>query len=329
MGTMLLSSLKGLLSNIHRQGPKANIFLFSTPRSGSTFLMELLHAQPGMKIYDEPLWITNHAVASALDVHDWRTSTVMPNRKEVYRRYFQRLIDNRVPALNPRLHWRTGRLMTDRITFKILHGGEDMIGWFEASFKARILLLIRHPIPNALSHKQLPRLPHLLDQPALADLFTAEQIDLARTLIADGSVLEKGVLNWCLQNAPALARPLPPSWTVISYEDLTVFPEASFAYLRQRLDLSPIDNVAELAQRPSHSTQESDAATKRYFADHDGHQDRTFLISKWRDRVSTEEQARAFDILARFGIDAYRPDDLFVHPRLRVQGIDVDTTDAD
>ena len=43
------------LANVHRQGEKPNIFLFSTARSGSTWVVEMLATQPGMKLIDEPL----------------------------------------------------------------------------------------------------------------------------------------------------------------------------------------------------------------------------------------------------------------------------------
>jgi hypothetical protein len=53
--TRRLQLLVKALTNVHRQGPLPNVFLFATPRSGSTWLMEIIASQPGFKYYDEPL----------------------------------------------------------------------------------------------------------------------------------------------------------------------------------------------------------------------------------------------------------------------------------
>ena len=55
-----LAYIKGCLSNIHIAGLKPDIFIFSTPRSGSTFLMELLYAQKGVKIFEPDLFLKSY-----------------------------------------------------------------------------------------------------------------------------------------------------------------------------------------------------------------------------------------------------------------------------
>ena len=62
-----LNVIKGRLSNIHVQGDLPNIFVFATPRSGSTFLLEFLHAQPEMKTYNEPLSVRKAAMRRVLE----------------------------------------------------------------------------------------------------------------------------------------------------------------------------------------------------------------------------------------------------------------------
>ena len=41
-------------NNIHKPDGRPNVLLFSTPRSGSTWLMELILTQSGFKPCDEP-----------------------------------------------------------------------------------------------------------------------------------------------------------------------------------------------------------------------------------------------------------------------------------
>src|SRR5436190_11845966 len=51
------------VSNLHKQGDRPNVFLFATARGGSTWVMEILASQPGMKYYDEPFNIRRDNVA--------------------------------------------------------------------------------------------------------------------------------------------------------------------------------------------------------------------------------------------------------------------------
>lgn len=304
-----LGYLKGALSNIHHPGSKPDIIIFATPRSGSTFLMELLAAQPGMKIFDEPLNANYPQCRRELGVETWEELTIMPDRERKYRHFFGGLINNRIKDLNRPLWAKYGRLFTNRVTIKNIHGGKDMLPWFAETLRVQILILLRHPIPTVLSHRKFPRLPYLLRQPGHRKLFTEREIAYAEDIIASGTKIEQGTLDWCLEVGAMFRNPCPEA-TIITYEDLTVFPEESFAYLRERLDLLLLGNVRALAARASVSTEQSDDETRRFFAD-GGTGDRTFLISRWTKRIGSDEIKRAFEILDFFKLDQYRPDDLF------------------
>ena len=59
------------MSNVHRPDGRPNVFLFSTPRSGSTWLMELIWTQPGFKYVNQPLSLLNPRVRRHLGISDW------------------------------------------------------------------------------------------------------------------------------------------------------------------------------------------------------------------------------------------------------------------
>lgn len=325
---LILNTIKGLLSNIHRPGRKPDIFLFSTPRSGSTFLMELLSAQPGMKMYDEPLNMRYPAVTRALGVSTWQASTTLDHRERIYAKYFGDLLNNRIPAMNRPFYRRNAPFFTNRVVMKIIHGGEDMLAWFQETFGVQILILIRHPIPTILSHAHFPRLPYFLRQPGMRRCFTDDQIAFAEQAIDGDDEFAKGIVNWCLQNRPMLPPDRDPAWTVISYEDLTMHPEASVAYLTKRLDLDPVDDLDRLINRPSVSTVQSDKETKAFFEKIADAEDRSFLITKWRDRIKPGQEAQAFDILARFDLDCYAPGAPYPTAPYRVPGLAEETAKA-
>ncbi|HSU03977.1 MAG TPA: hypothetical protein VLI93_00230, partial [Acetobacteraceae bacterium] len=129
--------------------------------------------------------------------------------------------------------------------------------------------------------------------------------------------LEQGMVDWTLEMCAMFRNP-PPNITVISYEDLTVHPEASFAWLRERLLLDPIDNIASLTAQPSVSTGQSDDETRNFFAKAGPDADRTYLISRWTQRVVPEDIRRAFEICGFFGLHLYEDGNLFPTDAYRI-----------
>jgi len=311
-----LNALKGRLSNIHTPGGLPDIFVFATPRSGSTFLLELLHAQPGMKTYNEPLSVRKAAMRRALGVENWREATILPNREEKYLSYFNALKTNKIPELNAPLYRRRGRFLTSRLVYKIIHGGEDLVPWFEESLGALSIILIRHPIPTVLSHTHFPRLPYYLDQPGLQNLLSADQIRFTQHIIIYGSPFEQGIVDWCLQNVAPLVCHYDPGRIVLSYEELTLFPREIVSFLTPKLQLTPIKNLDRLITRPSGSTTDSAQETREFF---DGMaSDRYFLVEKWKRKVTGREERRAFEILNVYGIDCYEMDNFLPAQKFRL-----------
>ena len=58
-------------TNLHIKGSSENVFIFSTPRSGSTWLMELIWTQKGFKYCNEPLDLRNKLLRSKLGFDSW------------------------------------------------------------------------------------------------------------------------------------------------------------------------------------------------------------------------------------------------------------------
>jgi len=96
---MLVQRLKSdikKLCNIHIQGDLPNIFIFSTARSGSTWVMEMLATQRGMKFIDEPPLMTKHMEGVGALPPSWDFLLPNSDRKALLYAYFQDLIENKV-----------------------------------------------------------------------------------------------------------------------------------------------------------------------------------------------------------------------------------------
>lgn len=293
------------MSNIHRADGRPNVFLFSTPRSGSTWLMELIWTQPAFKYCNQPLSLFNPLVREHLGTDRWkalyeRGSTAMLER------YFREICEGRLRFANPnplRGHY---RLVTHRIVFKEIHGCADRINWFRDTFNARIAYLIRHPIAVAISSEQFPMLDAFLET-AYRDHFSHEQLAFADRIATSGTPLELGVLSWCLQNSVPL-RDASDDWAIVTYEQLVVDPAPVIDELAVKLELPAPDRIRDALTVPSVNVKiKSSEETRRllYEATADRRPD---LVDKWRRKVDANQEARAMEIVSRFELDVYTRD---------------------
>jgi hypothetical protein len=294
------------LANIHRPDGRPNVFIFSTPRSGSTWLMELILTQPGFKPCSEPFNLAVPAVRENLarfGIVDW-ADFHGPRASVALKAYMGGFFNGRLTFKNPFPHRNYFRFVTRRIIFKILHAGEDRISWFRDTFNGRIVLLLRHPIAVSLSREVCPRLEARLNSD-YSRHFTAAQLKAAKTILASGTKLERGVLDWSLQNAVAL-RSATADWTVISYEQLVLEPEPVIQLLARRLDLPNPERFLRRLGVPSASTYKSDERTRTVLAHSATERANQWLVNKWREKVGEDEERRAMNIVEQFDISVYK-----------------------
>jgi len=299
------SELVKAFSNHHRPGSRPNVFLVTTPRSGSTWLMELIWSQPGFKCCDEPLNLRRPAVRRATGIASWHEMDSEIGAAKV-ERYFRAICSGRLHSADA-LPFRSKyyRFRTDRIVFKLLHGAEGKLPELASDCNARVVVLLRHPIAVSLSREVFPRL-EAFRTGASAARFSPGQLALADQVMASGSTLEKGVLAWCFQNALTL-QGQEPDWTVISYEQLVLDPEPVVAWLSERLELTDQALILARLREAAGNKGKSDEKTRQLLAEQASGRlaHRQALVEKWRARVTPEQERAAMSLLPAFGLDAY------------------------
>jgi hypothetical protein len=300
-------------SSVHRPNGRPNVFVFTTPRSGSTWLMELLADQPGFKSCSEPDDLRNPSVRRHLGISDWTTLYNLDSER-LLRRYFEGFCSGRLRFMNPRPSLRRFRPVTRRIVFKLLHSGEDRIAWFRDTFNGRVVLMLRHPIPVSLSREVHPRLRAFLESDYRRH-FDAPQLAFAERTAERGSKLERGMLDWCLQNAVPL-RDAQPDWVVLSYEQLLLDPRPLIERMVAALELPDAGAMLARIDVPSRTVNKSDRRTARALDEPRSASRNRFLLEKWREKVDAREERRLMEILERFGIDVYTPGDVLPSERL-------------
>jgi hypothetical protein len=290
-------------SNMHRQGKAPNVFLFSTPRSGSTWLLELIWTQPGFKHCDEPLNLRDPQVRKNLGINQWKDLYTDACALPALERYFRGFQEGKIGFKNPKPFAGNYRPLSSRIVYKIIHGGEGYINWFRDTFQGKIVVLLRHPVPVTLSREVLPRL-HAYLPSDYGRHFSMEQTEFAQEIIDRGSRFEQGILSWCLQNAVPLWQ-RADDWVVVSYEQLVSDPEPLVLHLARQLELPEPDRMLERLSIPSGSSRKSDNKTQQFLQAQNVPEERRWLIEKWKGKVTQEQTDQAQTILDMFQIRCY------------------------
>ena len=300
--------------DFHRPGDKPDILILSSARSGSTWLMELLAAEPGMKNFVEPL------MKSRLDDYGinglrarWRYASLNPSEQRIFKDYFQEHRDIKAFGSLKFFH-PDFNFFSDRRVIKVIRA-TPLAEWFATQTSLQVIHLVRHPISQSLSCIQRHH-DHHLGEYLSDETFVGEHLndDLAsfvERVIQDGPDLDRFVTAWCLDNlVPLRATQDTPRanddapWLTVTYEEMVLETESLIGLLADRFDLSQPDRLIKKVKQPSKVTDSSSAQT----VDKIRQGDRRFLIEKWMSKVTADQKQRVGQILDRFGIDAYHPD---------------------
>lgn len=298
-----------LATSRHEQGAKPNILLFATRRGGSTWAMELIAANRGVRPLNQPLGtlsrnITYGQMLELPRFHEGQITSLSASESERMKSVIDRIMAGEIVINAPTDFWSKDYVRTsNRLVLKITDA-KPVIGWFDQFIDAQIVYLTRHPIPQALSCIRngwtLTVSSHLRD-PAFAEAnLNSEAEALAHDVMAGENELQKFVLNWALENVAAL-RLLGdrPSWTHIRYEDCVRDPQHVLGVLAERLGLDDWDRMRARVERPSGSSRRSTSGTVRAIEAGDGRS----ALDAWRTKVDDLDQRRARDLLEVFGID--------------------------
>ena len=305
----LIKELIWWLTNGHRPGDQPNIALFATRRGGSTWLMEIIAANSGIKYINQPLSVETVGLTAAqfrrMPFAMGELVALDDTSEERLRTYLEAVLSGELPVNAPTRFWRRDfRFRTNRLVLKCV-AGKPVIDWIATNFELNIVYLTRHPIPQALSCMRNSWRLHLagfLDSNAFCSMHLGDALGFCNDIASDGSELDRYVLNWALENVvPARLLPERPEWLHVRYEDTVVSPEAVIEKVADRLGLADLDAMRARIDVPSLSSAIStDVARRKIVAG-----DRESLAFGWRNDVSDDDVRSAMRILERLGIDLY------------------------
>jgi len=295
------------LFNRHQPGPKKDICLFANRRGGSTWLMEVIAANRGVKFINEPLSVYSASSSQIehLPVTDYNHLIHLDEeREQKVKTYLEKLFEGRLQARAPWAFWRPEfDLFSDRLVLKIL-SSKALIDWIDRTFDVHVMYFTRHPIPVALSIMRndwdFTAKAYLNNNYFVEQWLSEEQYHYCWEIMETGPPLQQHVLNWALENLiPLRLLPERPHWTHVSYEEAVLHPEATIYRLSEALNLEDMERMKDKLHVPSRSTKK--AASTIRDVKHGGAR-----IQSWKAEVSDSDERLALEPLNRLGITLYR-----------------------
>jgi hypothetical protein len=282
-----------------------------SPRSGTTWLAELLRELPRYKFLNEPLYLPNSPEARAANF-GWRTVLSPEVEDPQAQAFFSDVLSGRVPH-GPRWHYRAdspfGRLWEqatrDRLVVKFCRAGR-LLHWLCNRFVVRgTVMIIRHPcavLASQLEHGgwDAEHLDHPVES---SDAFGQVPPEVRERFsgIFDGVTtrLEVMATVWCLDYYLPLVEHSHGEnpWHLVTYERLVLDGRSEMKRV--------LSSVGAEMTGPIHE-QLDEAAT--YASEDLALRDKQRQLSKWQDRLTQQQVDRVLEIVSAFGLDFYTED---------------------
>lgn len=319
------------------------IVVSGSPRSGTTWLSELLRVLPGYKAVNEPLHLDHSPLARELERLGWRPyaapGTDSPQLEELLRKAFTGHPEAtpifRLRGSNPasRLIYHATR---KKLVVKLIRASR-MLAWVSERFPVRALVSIfRHPcavVASRINYRAAWRESEPPEEENLQGEFGGETELGGRipeevlrpfrsTLSGITTTAGRLAAGWCLDNYMALQGPIRGPWIVTTYEALLEDPEAEMTRVLRDLGEPMPEEVRRQFDKPSQSAA-GDLKTR----------DAEQQLAKWRRNLSDEQIDAILRVVHGFGLDFYnsslRPDRKRLHSlteNARLDGEPVSTT---
>lgn len=303
-----------LLRN-HQPVPGNDICLFTSRRSGGTWLADMLTRQTGLSLVNQPLsiglsdpYLRRSGLVPQAVIENQRVP--LQGRDEPFMEdFFQRVFAGTINVEHPVAGLIRNAWMPTHRTLIKLHNMKSWIDWFGSSFPGLLVHFhVRHPVPQALSARRAGwpvRIENYLADPKLRAELDGIQIEAAMRVNRDGDGFERYLACWCLENLIPLRRiAAGVPWLVTSYEELVLEPETTLTRICRALRISSTTEMLRQVREPSRTTR--GRRTRQVIRTAESDTTRAdYLLDRWRDELDTRQIQEAARLLDVFRIDHY------------------------
>lgn len=289
------------------------ILLVGTPRSGTTWLMEIFRAIPGYVSLFEPInpIFFPEAYKIGFEARKYLpTDYNWPEGKTYLKKTFSGGSYTRVPLYQLKPEMIMHRLLGNKLIVKSI-GLNRLLPWITKNFNLRaIFFIIRHPCAVISSQLKTGYCGYHLNTKPYSDIFpNASNVyeEASKIPSLDTSLLERlkkiktkeEVLaaTWCLDNYIPLSQPKPHPWKFVVYEKIVIGGEKAVRYLFNEIGEENIPkSVVKNLRVPSLLAPRDELKVVK---------NTDKQLSKWKKALSKEQIERILSVVSDFGLDFY------------------------
>lgn len=135
--------------NIFNEAVEDTVIVSGVPRSGTTWLSEMVAEQPGYKLLSEPLFLRGPGERDKIGL-EWRTYIEADETNEEVEEWLRKSLSGRIPGdyvlTSQNLPGRVVEFLSSQKKVVKFVRASRMLGWIDSTFDVRgIILLLRHP----------------------------------------------------------------------------------------------------------------------------------------------------------------------------------------
>lgn len=298
--------------HFYQESKKKDILLFSSMRSGSTWLMEVISREPKLNYINEPngfRFVSRSKIKSLLDhpqvYKDDILFSVPEQLKSKIVAYFVEPAQTRLSSPY-NIFRKNFHLFVNRRILKINDFNPCIEFMLGLGFNN--MYLIRHPIPTVISsvktNIRYQTSAYLGNESYRQNFLTDEQYHRALEIQAEGNEYEQRALCWSLSHLPIWLRyeqkGKDKDCLLMTYEELQVDPDFMIRKLADHLELSAVEEMLEGVAIPSASTSDARLSSATFNG--------KAKISEWMKPENEEIIHQIFEVINVFGIGFYNVD---------------------
>jgi hypothetical protein len=313
----------------HAQG-RPLVLVTGSPRSGTTWVGDVLQRSPGMMLLTEPF---NPDLSQRpwrvcnIRFHEWFIY-VTDDNAHIYERPIRRMLElkhDTIDRLRASRNWKdvvdvTARAARFRLSRFTTHGSimKDPLAlasseWLARRFGAKVVVLIRHPAAIVSSYKRLNLcvdIRGLLRQPLLLRDLLGPMEEELRDFVkpaVEPDIVDQAAMLWKALHFMILEfQRRHPDWLFVRHEDLSKDTAGGFEKICEHVGLPYTENVRRFAiesndERLPPELGVQDAFTTRRNA--------ALNLTNWKSRLTGEEIARIRDRVEGVANDFYRDEE--------------------
>ena len=297
------------------------ILIVGSPRSGTTWLMEILGEIPGYTYIFEPLnpiWYPDSFEIGFQSRTYLTNNSNWPAGKDYFKKIFTGQIANLPIKDNPisdlLYDFSFKRFMNHIFASKLIVKSVNMnrmLPWIVKHFQIRgIFFIIRHPCavvasqiktglcgyrPSSPPYQDIfPTVDNIIDEASKVDWLNSDLINKLKKIKTREEIL---AASWCLDNYLPLSMSKPHPWSFVIYEKLVKEGKKEIIRLFNDIGIKRVPNAAfHNLKKPSMvMIKEEFKIIKKPEQQ----------LSKWKKLLSEEQINKILKIVADFGLDFY------------------------